>query len=225
MKKGILLNNTLTAVIAVAGLVILYFFASKLYTNITQNQEMKNGQKTINYLEGKINALQEGENTSYTIQGFKVDKGAWYLLGWDNRKRDRPGACAIESCVCICKTEKDVSSLDEESINVLFVDACQDNGFCRKVGNRPVEVGTYSETFSPGLEGHMAVSRVVKKYVKLPIEGLLMSVEIQKFKSYKQEDNNFPDFYPQQVDPFPDWSKIENRSLLIWHDETKVIHG
>lgn len=173
-RKG-LTKYTLEVVVAIIGLVILGYFVSVVYNNFVQNQEMKNAQKTINLIEAKINAIKEGEKTSYTIQGFKAIEGTWYLMGWDKQDKDRPGKCAISSCICICKVESPRIPLKKET------DTCQENGFCRKMGDTNIKVTTFhASQFGSYPNPSEAYTKVTEwEYIGIPNE-LLSNIEIEK---------------------------------------------
>lgn len=132
-KKGIILNNVLSLIIAVIGLGILFFAAYKLYA-VSVGQDSDAAKSRIDVIEAKINALEEGQTGKVLIQG--IGKGDWFLTAWgkDVDMDLKPGKCAFDSCVCICKSEGGKSKKD----------SCQGkNGFCRKIDVEKLEVREY----------------------------------------------------------------------------------
>lgn len=126
--------------ILVLFVIILLIFA--IY-NVFSNQEDVNAKKTINSVEGKINALSIGQNNTFAIQGFKGATGAkvtdptWYFIGWSkNDSADsKPDQCFYNSCVCICK-----GTLEANKKNL--AGECKVQGYCRTFDVDSVSVRT-----------------------------------------------------------------------------------
>ncbi len=127
-KRGeITLENTLTVILAVFGLFLLFLGALKLY-QIVVSQEQENAKNLLNTLEAKINNLNDGETGRFQIRGVEN----WFLVGWNKDDPNRPIdkiECFLDSCICICKGNKEK-----------VVDACQKDGFCRKVNFNDVAI-------------------------------------------------------------------------------------
>ncbi len=121
-RAELTLNNALSLIIAVGGIALL-IYAGVLLSSLYLTDENKNAQATLDYLEGKIKALEDGQKGEFLIQGFKTE-GKWYLVGF-SKDENRPDKCFLNSCLCICK-----GSGDKES--------CQINGFCREVDKENV---------------------------------------------------------------------------------------
>ncbi|MBX4196466.1 hypothetical protein KW805_02680 [Candidatus Pacearchaeota archaeon] len=114
MRKGILPQNTLEAIIAVLGIALILGAVGMGIFHFTSNQESESAKATINILEGKINALEAGQEARFSIRGVNE----WYLKGWSNQDPAKPDVCFLSSCLCICPSNTK--------------DSCQTKGFCRK---------------------------------------------------------------------------------------------
>lgn len=134
-KRGDLLNNVLTLVIAVVGLALLAYGVFRLY-QIVSSQEEENARKTLDVIEGKINALKEGQTGRFLVQGFPM-KNEWHVIAYSKSDDIRPDKCFFNSCVCMCKI-LDLGSLSEYDYTFgipqrSIANSCQKEGFCRKV--------------------------------------------------------------------------------------------
>lgn len=124
-KRGdITLENALPFIIAVLGLVLLMFFIGRIFFEVTVDGS-QNVTRTLDSLEGKIGALEDGEIGRFPIQGAED----WYLLGWSKTEEGRPDKCFFESCLCICPKNYENPS-----------GSCQSKGFCRELGFEDVRV-------------------------------------------------------------------------------------
>lgn len=132
-KKAELKNDVLTTIIAVVGLVIVFFAAWQLWSAYT-NQEERNAQTIINNLEGKINALEEGQFGKVVVRILP----GWVIAGWSKNEDGRPDNCYFKSCICICKFEKVLPGLYPEKS--YYADACKTKGFCRLFDEEKVAV-------------------------------------------------------------------------------------
>ncbi|MEM4259169.1 MAG: hypothetical protein QXS38_00180 [Candidatus Pacearchaeota archaeon] len=134
-KKGDLLNNVLTTIIAVIGLALLAYAAWRIYA-VYANQDETSAKKTINFIDNKIDSISAGQNVIITVKGIE----GWFLTGWQRDDASRPDKCALYSCICICKG--DISGGERDG--KLFVyegsvfnqrespQLCQETGFCRE---------------------------------------------------------------------------------------------
>lgn len=114
-EGNFLSQNFVSLVIAVIGLVLVFFAASRLYAAYVNN-EAENAKNFLNVIEAKIGNLKDGEVGRYSIRAVKN----WYLLGWNKNEGGRPDKCFFESCVCICpKDYKNPAG------------SCDKAGFCR----------------------------------------------------------------------------------------------
>ena len=113
-KKGDLLQNVLSALVAVVGLALIFLAAWKLWS-VYANQEERNAQKLIDNIVGKIDNLQEDQDAKIVLRGFGKDN--WFLLSWSKNSGGRPDKCYFKSCICICPGRTS--------------DVCQTKGFCR----------------------------------------------------------------------------------------------
>ncbi len=142
-KKGNLVMDSLPGIIiAVLCLLILGGTAYLVWKALT-NDEYSRAQTAINFIENKMNALKDGQSTSFSIQSpcKEAGKCEWFIYGWGkgNTKTDeRPDRCYFNSCVCIC--QGDVRG----KINDIR-DACQNvkTGICRIAKQNNVNVSRY----------------------------------------------------------------------------------
>ncbi|HLC31739.1 MAG TPA: hypothetical protein VJK51_03650 [Candidatus Nanoarchaeia archaeon] len=132
MKRGEGESNLLSFLLAIVGIVLVGYAIYQLYLAAAGSEE-KNAQKTLDYINGKILALEAGETGKFLIQGFSGAEG-WFLLGFNPGSvglDTMPGTCGIESCVCLCKGKEDfvpqVGVILLENVN------CNERGFCRQV--------------------------------------------------------------------------------------------
>lgn len=136
-KKGILLTNAVSAVIAVLGIIALFWGIYQLYTIDTTSDEQKAAQHLLDIVMAKVDALQNEQSTTASIQSFSSN-GNWYLTGWDKTKTARPDKCFFENCICICKSDKPLDVGKDGSY-------CQKQGYCRKVKDDLVYVSTHGK--------------------------------------------------------------------------------
>src|SRR3989344_8102892 len=118
-KKGdFLMNNFLSFFIAVVCVVLFAFFIGNAIYQARASDELTNAKKTIELIEAKINALDEGQKSELTIQGF-AGAESWYLVGWNKEDSSdiKPEKCFFNSCICIC--------------NGASKDVCQKKGICK----------------------------------------------------------------------------------------------
>jgi hypothetical protein len=169
-KKGILLSNTLSVVIAVLGLLLIFFAAYKLYDN-AKNSDLKSAQTTLDTIEAKINAIELNKPINVPIQGFNEE---WYLTGWSKDHPNPPDKCFFKSCICVCSGEN-------------RKDACQSNGFCRDISEEEFDVLIPSLTakFEEGKQYTVecykeAISPIDKQ---IPLPNKFIEIEIEKTES------------------------------------------
>ena len=135
-KKGDLLKDVLSIIIALIGLLILFSAIYKLY-QVGVSQEIENARKTLDNVIAKIEALPEEESNTFAVQGFKGADN-WYLVGF-GKNDERPDKCFFESCICVCKEGG-------------FKENCQDNGICRDFGEKEIDIYTNKFEFQRGEE-------------------------------------------------------------------------
>ena len=116
-KEAQLTPEVLKSVLAVIGIVILIFFAIKLY-GLFVNQDTKNAKAFIEGLSSKIGNLNDGQNNTFALQGV----AGWVLVGWGKEipLDKKPEKCFDKNCLCLCKDGAD---------NIV----CQQNGYCREI--------------------------------------------------------------------------------------------
>jgi hypothetical protein len=126
-KKGDLLNNVLTTVIAIIGIALLIYGAWKLYSVYLSSDEL-NAKAAINTLDGRIGATQVGQTAEFSVAG--IDK--WIIVAWNINNPGRPEKCYSKNCICICKfPEKTIGSISAWQYAWNFNKYCQDSGLCR----------------------------------------------------------------------------------------------
>jgi hypothetical protein len=163
-KRGAetLLNNVLGLIIAAIGIGLLIFGVVRLYEVYSDN-EADNARNTLDTVIGKTEALKVDESNKFFVQGvqsLESKKEWWFLVGWGKDDFPKPDKCFFDSCVCYCKSgEKDKLEAilngndygaDSSGSRPIYdsnppeylKDACQGNGFCRKVDFEKVKVVT-----------------------------------------------------------------------------------
>lgn len=119
------MKNVMGIIIAVIGLAIFFAGVYGLY-QVNKSQAAENARKTLDSIMGKAELLQDGENNTFVIQGFKGGDD-WYLVGWskeEGRLEGKPDKCFDKSCICICRG----------------ANKCQENGFCEDVEKTQVNI-------------------------------------------------------------------------------------
>lgn len=137
-KKGDLLNNILTTVIAVVGLMIIIYGSYRLYS-VYANQDVENAKTIANVVEARINSLETAKAFGDKIPASIVVKGipGWFITGWGKNDVGRPDKCSFKTCICICPGKPITSgaigtkAYDFLDKSVDSVKACQDEGICR----------------------------------------------------------------------------------------------
>lgn len=130
-RNGLVLKNVLSMLLAIIGLLIFIGGIYKLY-QVGLDEESENAKKTLDIVLARVDAMPEGVNGTFTVQGFS-EENVWYLSGWNASDREKPEKCFDSSCICVCEG----SALAKD---------CQDNGFCRKVDF--TELKLYTEPLS-----------------------------------------------------------------------------
>jgi|SRR3989344_1878055 len=134
-KRGDLREQVPEIIIAVLCLILIVIAGVMIY-KLFANQEEENAKKTADIIEGRINALKDGQSNNFIVQGFKGADN-WFLVGWSKTEDGRPDKCFFDSCICICKGDLSrLKSGQDESLN----NKCTDLGFCRKFSVDKVSV-------------------------------------------------------------------------------------
>lgn len=182
-------DNVTELLIGILALLLIGGMIFMLYKMFLPD-ENANAKKTIDVIEGKINYLNEEQNGSFSIQGFKgakkdsvLDNG-WFLVGWSKNEQGRPDKCFFDSCICICK-----GGIEGGKANLAKY--CQDNGFCRKM-NVP-SVSVYSDTYyfksvgtntggNVGGSSAMVISDDKKICTGIGLRASLIEISVEKKK-------------------------------------------
>jgi hypothetical protein len=131
-RKGIALNNTMTMLIAIIGILILAYAGYKI-VNFYSDGDSENAGMFLDSLMGKIDLMDNGEGNTFLISGVKGD---WALVGWGEKEAGRPEKCFLNGCVCVCPFDKVRSTSGAEE--------CQDRGICREINNQAIGVSSYT---------------------------------------------------------------------------------
>jgi hypothetical protein len=178
-KKALLVTNTLSIIIAVIGIMLIFYGAYKLYDNVV-NSDNKSAQELLDIIEAKTNALETEEPFEFAIRGFNEE---WYLTGWGKEDSDRPEKCFFDSCVCVCTGED-----------------CQTKGICLPIDQSEVKILSFDvvKSQAEGSAGGSYVETIPEKQIKLP--KTLFQIEITKTEDslkifqfsdlYKQNEGN-----------------------------------
>ena len=141
-KRGWIREEVPRIILAVLVVSIIIYGAYLLYSSYG-NQENQKAKTFIDSLEGKINALEDGENNEFT---FRTAKG-WTLTSYSKQDANVPDKCFGKGCICICNMDCSGLSCSKESI----LDSCQATGYCRKINVDNVKV--YNIPFGSGVIG------------------------------------------------------------------------
>jgi len=153
-KKGILEKNSVELIVAVLAILTLVIFAAVQLYKVFSNSEAENARKTLNIIEGKINALKEGQSNTFLIQGFKGAEN-WFIAGWSKNDNVKPDKCFDISCLCVCKgdpvggvqTQKSLGKLTSapkeisDAFESKVFELCSNTAsFCKKVDLKEIKV-------------------------------------------------------------------------------------
>ena len=131
-KRGWIREEVPRIILAVLVVSIIIYGAYLLYSSYG-NQENQKAKTFIDSLEGKINALEDGESNEFT---FRTAKG-WTLTSYSKQDAKVPDKCFGKGCICICNIDcSDVKSCNVDSV----LSSCQDTGYCRKINVENVKV-------------------------------------------------------------------------------------
>jgi len=175
-KGNITINEVITTVIAVIGLVLLGLAIIKIYGNFA-NQESKNAQTNLDSLVTKIEALGSDGISSIGLAG---PSEKWFLAGWNANEAGRPDKCYLGSCVCICN-----GILNEDTKATV----CQSSGFCKILKDKNVNVvekGILLVNGSDCKEGNKLNIRLTKNLVSLTISLKGDNIEVARIFSQKE---------------------------------------
>lgn len=164
MSDDTLTKNVMNFVLAALVIALLIGGGYAVF-KVLANDENQKAQRVLDNVEGKINALEEGEEGKFLIQGFKGAE-SWYLVAWNKDDEGRPDKCFFENCMCVCKYGEQPGAIEkenqgstlgnlargiplvgklapDESVTVsavskseIFSGVCQSNGFCRKAEDK-----------------------------------------------------------------------------------------
>lgn len=187
-------NETLSIIVTVIGLLLLMFGAWKIY-DATRDQEAKNAENILGDILRKVDSLDVGQANEFNIRGLQYgpdSSEAWALVGFGKDKVNRPDKCFFESCLCYCKGSSEIFASsssrrlvrnmeldsDLQGLELLerIVNACQQEGVCSEVDVEKISVNQFitdgiNQGFNNGdISGHTIVFME-------PISRLYVSVE------------------------------------------------
>jgi hypothetical protein len=123
-KKGdSLAENVPSIVIAVLIIVIILGFCGYFIYIFFFDTEANNAKNVAGSIEGKVNAIKEGDTMPFFVQAFKGSEN-WLIAGWGNNDYERPDKCELKSCICVCKGSNEDSA-------ATIAASCQKAGFCK----------------------------------------------------------------------------------------------
>jgi hypothetical protein len=197
-KKAMLLPTTLKVVLAVAGIIIILVFFVKIFTTISESNEIKAAQNKIDVLKARINALKDGQANNFTIEGIPSKKNQWYITGWSKTDRGRPDKCFLTSCICILPSEKNITEETEDELKNL----CQQSGFILEIETEELIIQNYDiqkTRLIPSKTGHAAPSQIttIPSKTAIHLNKNLLIIEISKTKE-KITLTHYTDEYLQQ---------------------------
>ncbi len=184
-KKGDLLKNVLTLIIAAIGLGLIIIAGVKLY-NLNKDQEFENARKLLDGLIGKVENVKDGETGKPVIRG--VD--GWVFAGWSGEDNNRPDKCFFNSCICVCKTGEDgpffkgriFNPKTDAFSNEIIKTACQSEGFCRKIEVKKVSVSAYRDLIikykNAGQNDQVETQKISRDYI--PMQGNLLELLVKR---------------------------------------------
>jgi len=173
-KKGDLRDHIGDIIIGVLCLLLIIFAIVIVYRVLT-NQEDANAKRALDGIEGKINALEDGQSNTFLIQGFKGAApdnlaDSWFFAGWSKIEQNKPEMCFFDSCICICKGGIEASKS-------ALIESCMEKGFCRRFNVDNIKVGT---NWRAGIYANSGID-AKSEYIRL--ENNLLDVKITKQKN------------------------------------------
>ncbi len=174
-KKAIVLENTLSVIVAVIGLLLLIYSAYYLYNKLTTNIETESAKDVATLIEGKINSLPENQGANITLRG--VNGEGWALTAFDKYNPYRADACFFEPCIYVCKISDPSAVPTGDSLKR----DCETKGFFRKLDFDRIQlvIPFVAEVKSPG--GGKAVLGYTQGYDKtIFLPNRLVEIQIEK---------------------------------------------
>ena len=186
-KKGDLLNNVLTTVIAVLGIALLIYGAWKLYSVYLNTDELS-AKAAMNAIDGRIGNVQRGETTKLAMKGAEN----WFLTAWNNDDPGRPDKCYLKSCICVCKGYNTVVKYSISSnTGMIYLNEmsplCQKDGFCRFYDDAVIHVEGFAIEGYPAPEYYEKSSTLT--YLSASF-GNIKSISISLPQGQKTISNN-----------------------------------
>jgi hypothetical protein len=176
-RKGILMDNTLSIIIAVLGLAVLLGAIALIAYNWYFADAAK-AKMALNTVGDKIDYLNPGESTKFPLRTVE----GWVFVGWNKSDTTRPDKCFLSSCICICKP--DIKKIEfsfsgliyPEYITIIYGpgkapvsnffagkenpdqrtflrDSCQSSdGFCRAIKESAIDLYSLRDEYRPDLD-------------------------------------------------------------------------
>ena len=128
-EEKILLPNTLSFLLALLGLALVFGGAAYLLHQYTPNIETENAKSIITSLQKKIETLPKDSSNTFTFQGVHPNS-IWKITSFGKTNKERPARCFFNSCICIYKGSS-------------FNNADLSKTFCRKVQEPTIEIQSH----------------------------------------------------------------------------------
>lgn len=136
-RKGDEKSEFFSIILAVGGILLIGGLGFLLYSSFV-NQDLNNAKKFIDGLKGKIENLDDGESSTFAMNG----PAGWVLVAWNKDVKivedgkaingtAKPQKCFDKNCLCMCEGS---------------IANCGEIGFCRNI-DRNVEVSSRLEEF------------------------------------------------------------------------------
>jgi hypothetical protein len=124
--------NTMGTILALTATIVIVIFIYIAITQIVRDNELEAAKSIADKIKAKIDAIEPGQNNTFTFQGNKdLGENKWYILGWNKADASKPDKCFFSnSCICICKGSNFGASAGD----------CQTKGICREFETRSLEI-------------------------------------------------------------------------------------
>ncbi len=190
-KKGDLTEHVSDIIIAVICIALLIGVAVLVYNSYISD-EYKASQKMLKMIETKINAIDSGESTRFSLQSPCKDpaKCEWFIVAWGKEEAGRPDKCYFNSCVCACPAGETKMKKTERA------EICQKEGICEFFDFKSITLSINEAYVYEGAElrGQFAGATIARKQQEIdqnsadfryiPILSPLIELEINKGENY-----------------------------------------
>ena len=108
--EGILPGETVKIIIAVIGILALFYLAVSLYGIFNNKTEIEQAKASLDEIIQRVTSLPDGQSGNVLINS----PNGWYLVYYDyalvasDSKKDIPKSCNSKDCLCICESGKEI---------------------------------------------------------------------------------------------------------------------